>query len=134
MRSSKGVHVVAPLVPEADWEAVKDFCQGFAELMARTDPHRFVAKMSKARRKGRMFLDYLRNGQGATAICPSTRARAGGTVAVPVSWEELQALDRPNGFDIFSAAERASGPNAWSGYFDIEQTLTTKLIKIVRKH
>ena len=131
----KGVHVVVPLVPEADWEAVKDFCQGFAELMARTDPHRFVANMSKARRKGRMFVDYLRNGQGATAICPwSTRARAGGTVAVPVSWEELQALDRPNGFNIFSAAERAGGPNAWSGYFDIEQTLTTKLIEIVRKH
>lgn len=131
----KGVHVVVPLLPEADWETVKGFCQGFAELMARTDPHRFVASMSKVRRKGRMFLDYLRNGRGATAICPwSTRARAEGSVAVPVSWEELHALDRPNGFNIFSAAERAGGPNAWAGYFDIEQTLTTKLIEIVRKH
>lgn len=61
-----------------------------AELLARTKPHRFVANMSQARRKGRMFLDYLRNCQGSTAVCPwSTRARAGGTVAVPVTWEEL---------------------------------------------
>lgn len=131
----KGVHVVVPLVPEADWETVKDFCQGFAELLGRTDPHRFVANMSKARRKGRMFLDYLRNGQGATAICPwSTRARAGGTVAVPVSWEELERLDRANAFDIFSAAARTQRPDAWKGYFACEQILDSKLIEVVRKH
>ncbi|TJV11275.1 MAG: DNA ligase D, partial [Mesorhizobium sp.] len=57
LSGGKGVHVVVPLVPEADWEAVKSFCQDFAELLARTDPSRFVANMSKARRKGRMFLD-----------------------------------------------------------------------------
>lgn len=88
--------MVVPLVPEADWSAVKGFCQDFAELLAKTDPQRFVANMSKARRKGRMFLDYLRNGQGRTAICPwSTRARAGGTCAVPVTWEELNGMDPP---------------------------------------
>jgi hypothetical protein len=102
------VHVVVPLVPKADWSAVKDFCQSFAKLMAKSDPERFVANMSMARRKGRMFLDYLRNGQGATAICPwSTRARAGGSVAVPVTWDELGGIDRANGFDIFAAAARA---------------------------
>ncbi|MBU1336927.1 MAG: DNA ligase D [Alphaproteobacteria bacterium] len=131
----KGVHVVVPLVPEADWTAVKDFCQNFAELLARNEPQRFVANMSKAKRKGRMFLDYLRNGQGSTAICPwSTRARTGGTVAVPVSWEELIGLDRANGFDLFAAADRAQGPDAWQGYFAAEQKLTQAIQDVIANH
>lgn len=135
LSGGKGVHVVVPLVPEADWNAVKSFCQNFAELLAKTEPHRFVANMSKARRKGRMFLDYLRNGQGSTAICPwSTRARAGGTVAVPVTWSELDGLDRANGFDIFAAAERASGPDAWEGYFQVDQVLTEHIQEVVCRH
>ncbi len=96
LSGGKGVHVVVPLVPQADWDEVKSFCQNFAELLARTDPSRFIANMSKAKRKGRMFIDYLRNGQGATAICPwSTRARAGATCAVPVTWDELPSLKAP---------------------------------------
>ncbi|WEK04714.1 MAG: DNA ligase D [Candidatus Devosia phytovorans] len=135
LSGGKGVHVVVPLVPEADWEAVKSFCKNFAELLARTEPDRFVANMSKARRKGRMFLDYLRNGQGSTAICPwSTRARAGGTVAVPVTWEELQGFDRASAFDIFSAAERAVGPDAWDGYLETRQTLTERIQDVIANH
>ena len=131
----KGVHVVVPLVPEADWDAVKSFCQNFAELLAKTEPNRFVANMSKAKRTGRMFLDYLRNGQGSTAICPwSTRARVGGTVAVPVTWAELNGLDGANGFDIFAAAERAQGPDAWDGYWQLEQTLTERIQAVVKSH
>ena len=84
LSGGKGIHVVVPLVPKANWDEVKGFCQDFAELLARTDPSRFVANMSKNKRDGRMFLDYLRNGQGATAICPwSTRARAGGPAPSP---------------------------------------------------
>ena len=133
LSGGKGIHVVVPIVPEADWEVVKSFCQDFAELLARTDPSRFVANMSKARRKGRMFLDYLRNGQGATAICPwSTRARSGAPCAVPVSWEELPSFDRANAFDVFAAAQRAQGPDAWEGYFDVEQTLTEHIRRAVR--
>ncbi|TPJ81971.1 DNA ligase D [Mesorhizobium sp. B2-5-13] len=133
LSGGKGIHVVVPLVPEADWEEVKGFCQDFAELLARTDPSRFVANMSKARRKGRMFLDYLRNGQGATAICPwSTRARSGAACAVPVSWEELPSFNSANAFDIFAAAKRAQGPDAWDGYFDVEQTLTEHVRRAVR--
>jgi bifunctional non-homologous end joining protein LigD len=132
LSGGKGVHVVVPLVPEADWTAVKEFCQNFAELLAKTEPQRFVANMSKARRKGRMFLDYLRNGQGSTAICPwSTRARAGGTVAVPVTWDELAALDQANAFDIFSASVRARGPDAWEGYFATDQMLTRQMQDVV---
>jgi bifunctional non-homologous end joining protein LigD len=130
----KGVHVVVPLVPQADWAAVKTFCQNFAELLAANEPDRFVANMSKARRKGRMFLDYLRNGQGSTAICPwSTRARAGGTVAVPVTWAELAGLDRANGFDVFGAAARAQGPDAWEGYFEAEQVLSVEVQNVVKR-
>jgi bifunctional non-homologous end joining protein LigD len=135
LSGGKGVHVVVPLLPDADWNEVKSFCQDFAAMLARTDPHRFVANMSKARRRGRMFLDYLRNGQGATAICPwSTRARAGGTVAVPVSWDELEQFDRANNFDVFAAAERARGPDAWEGYFDTEQTLSQHVQAVVKSH
>lgn len=134
LSGGKGIHVVVPLVPEADWKEVKEFCQDFAELLAKTDPHRFVANMSKARRKGRMFLDYLRNGQGSTAICPwSTRARAGGTVAAPVTWDELDDLDRANAFDIFAAADRAQGADAWSGYFDVDQVLTERIRQVVKR-
>jgi bifunctional non-homologous end joining protein LigD len=133
LSGGKGVHVVVPLVPEADWDEVKSFCQDFAELLARTDPSRFVANMSKAKRKGRMFLDYLRNGQGSTAISPwSTRARAGAGCAVPVSWEELSTCESANGFDVFAAAARAQLPEAWEGYFDVEQTLTDRIRRAVR--
>ena len=135
LSGGKGVHVVVPLVPEADWTVVKEFCQNFAELLAKTEPQRFVANMSKARRQGRMFIDYLRNGQGSTAVCPwSTRARAGGTVAVPVTWDELQEIDRANAFDVFSAAARAEGPDAWDGYFETRQTLTERIQEVIKKH
>ena len=135
LSGGKGVHVVVPLVPKADWNQVKDFCQKFSELLARNEPHRFVANMSKAKRKGRMFLDYLRNGQGSTAICPwSTRARAGGTVAVPVTWEELGGMERANGFDIFMAAKRALGVDAWEGYFAANQTLTERIQQVIKNH
>jgi bifunctional non-homologous end joining protein LigD len=134
LSGGKGVHVVVPLVPEADWDQVKDFCQDFAELLARTDPSRFVANMSKARRRGRMFLDYLRNGQGSTAVCPwSTRARPGATCAVPVTWEELPGIERASAFDVFAAAARAQGPDAWAGYWDVEQTLTERMGKAIQR-
>ncbi|CAN7511764.1 DNA ligase D [Devosia sp. LjRoot3] len=134
LSGGKGIHVVVPLVPLADWHEVKEFCQDFAELLAKTDPHRFVANMSKARRKGRMFLDYLRNGQGSTAVCPwSTRARAGGTVAVPITWNELAEIDRANAFDVFAAAERAQGPDAWKGYFEVDQVLTERIRHVVKR-
>lgn len=130
----KGIHVVVPLVPQADWNAVNAFCQDFAELLAKTEPRRFVANMSKARRTGKVFLDYLRNGQGSTAICPwSTRARAGGSVAMPVNWQELNNLSAANTFDIFEAARRAGADDPWRGYFDSEQVLTESMRQAVRR-
>ena len=92
----KGVRVIAPLTPSAEWPEVKDFAHRFALAVATAHPDRFTAALSKAKRKGRIFVDYLRNQRGATAIMPySVRARPGAPVAVPLSWKELQDLDSP---------------------------------------
>ncbi len=74
----KGIHVVVPLEPKHSWDEHRNFAEALARVMEDEDPDRFVANMSKAKRKGQIFVDYLRNGRGATAISPySTRARAG---------------------------------------------------------
>ncbi|MFN3433710.1 MAG: DNA ligase D, partial [Sphingomonas sp.] len=94
LSGGKGVHVVVPLTPQAEWPAVKDFADRFARALAAAEPERFVAVMTKAKRKGRIFIDYLRNQRGSTAIMPySARARAGAPVAAPVSWTELRDID-----------------------------------------
>jgi bifunctional non-homologous end joining protein LigD len=90
LTGGKGIHVIAPLRPQAEWPEVKDFAQRFCVALATAEPDRFTANMAKAKRTGRMFLDYLRNQRGATAIMPySARAREGAPVAAPVSWDEL---------------------------------------------
>jgi bifunctional non-homologous end joining protein LigD len=102
----KGVHVIAPLTPDAEWPKVKDFARGFAEDLAAELPEAFVATMSKAKRKGRIFIDWLRNQRGATAVMPwSVRARDGAPVAVPVSWKTLDGLAAAN---THSAADAAA--------------------------
>ena len=94
LSGGKGVHVVVPLTPQAHWPAVRDFAERFARALAQAEPERFVAVMSKAKRTGKIFIDYLRNGRGSTAIMPyAARARAGAPVAAPVSWTELRGID-----------------------------------------
>lgn len=106
----KGVHVVVPLLRRADQEAVTGFARDLAGALAAREPERFVATMSKAKRKGRIFIDWLRNQRGATAICPfSPRARDGATVAVPVGWDELARL-KAGAFGFDGARARAAGP------------------------
>ena len=113
LSGGKGVHVVVPLTPVAEWPAVRDFAERFARALAQAEPDRFVANMSKAKRKGRIFIDYLRNQRGATAIMPyAARARAGAPVAAPVSWTELRDLDTAARWHVGDAAEliaRANG-------------------------
>ena len=94
LSGGKGIHVIVPLNPAAEWPAVKSFADRFAQALATADPDRFVATMSKAKRKGRIFIDWLRNERGSTAVMPySARARSGAPVAVPVSWSELREID-----------------------------------------
>ncbi|KPP92192.1 DNA ligase D [Erythrobacter sp. HL-111] len=90
LTGGKGVHVVVPLVPGHSWEAHKDFARRFAEALSLAEPERFTATMSKAKRKGRIFIDWLRNQRGSTAILPyAVRAREGAPVAAPIGWNEL---------------------------------------------
>lgn len=86
----KGLHVVTPLKPSADWPAVKEFAKAIADAMAADSPDRFVSTIAKSKRRGKILVDYLRNQRGATAVAPySTRARPGAAVSAPVAWEEL---------------------------------------------
>jgi bifunctional non-homologous end joining protein LigD len=88
----KGLHLVVPIQPSVEWPQIKLFCRGIAAAIESTDPSLYLIKMTKAARKGRIFVDYLRNERGATAIAPySPRARAGMRVAVPLDWDELDA-------------------------------------------
>ncbi|WP_121062598.1 DNA ligase D [Chachezhania antarctica] len=105
----KGVHVIVPLRRISEWETVKYFSRTFAAIMADRDPDRYTATMSKSKRKGRIFIDWLRNERGATAVAPySLRARPGAAVAVPVTWDELADLDRPDGFGPGDMDDRLS--------------------------
>jgi len=112
LTGGKGVHVIVPLTPKAEWPAVKDFAQRFCIALATAEPERFTANLAKAKRKGRMFLDYLRNQRGATAILPySSRARDGAPVAAPIIWDELDDMPSGGRFTVRDGAllmERAS--------------------------
>lgn len=104
LTGGKGVHVVVPLSTGHSWDAHKDFSKRFAEALGTAEPERFVATMSKARRKGKIFVDYLRNQRGSTAVLPySARARPGAPVAAPVAWDELEGCRDAHPFDIGDA-------------------------------
>jgi bifunctional non-homologous end joining protein LigD len=97
----KGVHVIAPLDPGADWAATEGFAKSFAQALEQAEPRRYTASMSKARRKGRIFIDWMRNRRGSTAVLPySVRARDGAPVAVPVAWDDLPSLAGANRFTL----------------------------------
>lgn len=122
LTGGKGIHVVAPLVRRHEWPVVKAFAGELAGHVAREDPDNYVATMSKARRKGRIFIDYLRNERGSTAIAPfSPRARKGAPLAWPVSWEQLDDVKAPDQFRLESADPGAA--NNWDGYDDLRQSL-----------
>lgn len=126
LSGGKGVHVVVPLDPGHSWEAHKDFSKRFAEALSMAEPDRFIATMSKAKRKGKIFIDYLRNQRGSTAILPySARAREGAPVAVPIGWDALAEVAKAGAWTIKDAdelLERAAGPDL-KGWGFASQTL-----------
>jgi bifunctional non-homologous end joining protein LigD len=116
----KGFHVVVPLEPRADWDEVKGFAQDFARAMAQASPERYTATMSKKARKGRIFLDYLRNGRGSTTIAPySSRAKKGATMSMPITWDMLEGGVGPADYRIgeSSISERLAAADPWKDFF-----------------
>lgn len=106
LSGGKGVHVVVPLDPGHSWDAHKDFSKRFAEALSLAEPDRYVATMSKAKRKGKIFIDYLRNQRGSTAIMPwSARAREQAPVAVPIGWDALADVAKAGVWTIRNAEE-----------------------------
>jgi bifunctional non-homologous end joining protein LigD len=133
LSGGKGFHVIAPLARRAEWPDVKAFCHGLAVMLEAEGPDRYVANMSKAKRKGRIFVDYLRNERGSTAIAPySSRARDNAPVAAPISWKEAESVEAANIFDVRSMPERARKVgDPWKGYFDVKQSITKAMMKAV---
>ncbi|ESR23314.1 DNA ligase D [Lutibaculum baratangense] len=128
----KGLHLVIPIARRHDWPVVTGFAKAFAQKIAEIDHSRFVATMTKAKRKGRIFIDHFRNQRGATAISPfSPRAREGAPVATPISWDELDDIEAGNVFRFADVVARLDGPDPWAGYATTRQRLTkTKLTRI----
>lgn len=123
----KGLHVVSPLRPSAGWEAVRRFTQGVARAMASDEPDRYVATTAKSERHGRILVDYLRNGRGATAVAPySTRARPGAPVSMPLSWDELDSLTGSNQFTVANTPDRLAGlrTDPWEDFRKAETPLS----------
>jgi bifunctional non-homologous end joining protein LigD len=115
-----------PVRPEHDWSEVKPFCRGIAEYMATTNPQRYIARSTKAARTGRIFVDYLRNDRGATAVAPySTRARAGAPVAMPITWQELARISGPAHFTLENTLPRLKRlrKDPWAALIKIRQSI-----------
>jgi bifunctional non-homologous end joining protein LigD len=130
----KGLHVVAPFVPEHDWDTVKTLTQAIATSLESKSPARFTANMAKKQRVGRIFVDYLRNGEGSTAVLPySPRNRPGLAVAMPIPWSDVKKVD-PREFDVRTVpsivARQKKDP--WATFASRDQRLPPKLKTLIR--
>ena len=122
----KGLHVVVPLVPKLDWEGIKAFTRAVAVRMAEQSPQRYTATQSKRARQGRIYIDYLRNTRGATAIGTySPRARPGAPVSTPLFWEEVERPVRPEGFTVATVPARLAAlkSDPWAGIGALRQSI-----------
>ena len=119
----KGYHVVVPFAPSAGWDAFRDFAKGVAEVMETQWPDLYTANIRKSGRKGKIFIDWVRNGRGATSVAPySLRARKGACVSMPIAWEELDS-SAPNGISMADALKRLKDPDPWTDFFKVRQRL-----------
>jgi bifunctional non-homologous end joining protein LigD len=130
----KGLHVVVPLRPEADWDAVKAFARAIVEQHARDEPRLLTTNMAMSKRHGRIYLDYLRNTRGSTAIASySARARPGAPVAVPLRWDELSPAVRSDYYTVDTLRRRLGALKAdpWEGFFEKAVPLSAILRRAV---
>lgn len=130
LTGGKGVHVVVPLVPHLKWDEAKAFTKEIAEAFERVDPANFTATMSKSKRKGRIFIDYLRNARTATAVSAwSPRARPGAPIAVPVTWEFFSGLKSLPVYSMTRPDEAARHFDAWKNFDTCRAKLTRAMLK-----
>jgi bifunctional non-homologous end joining protein LigD len=130
----KGLHVVVPLAPTRAWDDAKAFCKAIAELLVRTFPDRFTSKMTKSTRQGRIFVDYLRNAENATAIAPySARAKARAPVAMPIDWGQLKDDLRFDHFNVGNVPGllRRRRRDPWADLGNVRQQLTDAMLQRV---
>ncbi len=128
----KGIHIVVPIRRTSSWDEAKEFTHAVADWIVRAAPDRYIANMSKAARKGKIFVDYLRNQRGATAVAVySTRARAGATVSAPLEWQELQSLKTAAEFDITTVPQRLAKQrrDPWAAIDTIRQAISSTVKK-----
>jgi bifunctional non-homologous end joining protein LigD len=126
----KGLHVVVPIARRSSWDEVKDFTRALSADLSAANPGKYLIKATKAARKGKIFLDYLRNGRGATAICAyCVRARPTGAVSVPIAWDELTADLRTDDFTPRAVVERIQSLQAdpWADYWIVRQSITKQM-------
>jgi bifunctional non-homologous end joining protein LigD len=126
LSGGKGLHVVVPIRPARDWDQAKAFAEAFAHSMVARAPDKYVATMSKAKRTGRIFIDWLRNSRGATSVTSwSLRARPGAPVAMPLRWDELARVRAGNQFGLDAALARARRlrTEPWPGFATLRQRL-----------
>jgi len=129
----KGLHVCVPIERKLDWDAMKGFTKAVSEEMERRQPTNFTTKLAKAHRKGRIFIDYLRNGRGATFVAPySPRARAGAPIAVPIAWEELAGGLTPDRFTLKTMPARLGEKDPWAAYAKTKQSVGARAKKAVK--
>ena len=125
----KGLHVVVPLQPEAGWDALRALGEGIGAELARRAPDRYTINPLKAARRGRIFVDYLRNVRGATAVAAySTRARPGAPVSTPLGWSELAGKTRPGDFTVETVPKRLASlrRDPWADFFSVDQAITSR--------
>ena len=119
----KGYHVVVPFKPVASWDVFHDFAKRIAEVMEQKWPDRYTSNIRKEKRKNKIFIDWIRNGRGATSVSPySIRAREGAKVAMPIAWVELETV-APDGITMEDALQRIGGNDPWKDFFQNNQVL-----------
>lgn len=126
----KGLHIVVPLERRSGWEEMKSFSKAVADEMVKLEPDKYIATMSKAKRKGKIFIDYLRNNRDATTVAAySTRARKGAPVSAPITWDELSPDLAPNKYNVGNLRARLASlkEDPWKDFFTTHQSITADM-------
>jgi bifunctional non-homologous end joining protein LigD len=132
----RGLHVVVPLTPHADWKQCLDFSRALSERFEQTQPDLYTTAFAKAGRSRKILIDYLRNNRTNTSIAAySTRAREGAPVSLPLTWDELRVSLEPRAFTVLTAPRRLAKlkTDPWAGYWKCRQKLTAQLLRVVSR-